>query len=106
MKYYIDKRIMEVVNENDFDTTYLAPEVFYEFDYETNDNVKEVWCIGNGQYIDFVYERGEIGCLSLNLIRQAHFSEYDVTPIYLKKYSIPKDLYLEVLLESGYEEGF
>lgn len=97
MKYYVDKRIGQVVSEKDIDMNFLAPELYYEYRSNgTEDIITETWQYKNG-LINFSYlipEEMPVDS-NLNKLRELHFEENNVQPYRLAVYAVPDKWFTE-----------
>ena len=93
--YFMDKRIWEVVE--DLDTSFLAPELHYEIVEGTDENVIiEEWFCENGDTFEFKTEPNKEG---VDLIREDAFNLLKNKPIYVKKLTIPSNIFRNMVLE-------
>lgn len=98
MKYYVDCRIGEVVAEEDIDTDFLAPELFYEYwNNGSKSMIIETWEVSPNGMIDFAYLISEKQPKGFDLYRerQSHFEEHGVKPYRLKAYGVPDKWFKE-----------
>lgn len=101
MKYYVDKRIMEVVSEDEIRLDYLAPELYYEYrNNGTEDIITETWQCVNG-LIDFSYQISECRPKGFDLdkSRELHFEKHNVNPFRLYAYAVPDKWFKEEIGE-------
>lgn len=90
-KYYVDKRIMEIVKS--LDTSYMAPELYYEYLCGRDDHtIVEKWACGNQQFINFYVDKNEP---HKALARKIHMENHKANPIYLESYTVPKSWFDE-----------
>jgi len=99
MRYFVDKRIMEVVKEDELDFNMLAPEMYYEYRKGVNEGIIiEKWQLPNGKNIDFASATGD---QMKSKQREAHFKRhgcYDEYK-YLIAYTVPPSWFKEQIEE-------
>lgn len=104
MRYYFDRRRNEIVNEDEININYLAPEVYYEYCENTFDAFTEKWYVGNDSYLDIFYTMEDIGNEKVQYIRRYMFDKYNTEPMKLCIFYVPSEEYHKTLKHFGYDE--
>lgn len=104
MKYYVDKRMGEVVREDELDFN-LAPELFYEYKESPDELIHEEWFCANGKFLTFSHEEG---LASTGKDREEFFKSHDTEYLYLVSYSVISEWYKEIIeeCEEDYEGDY
>lgn len=96
MSYYVDKRINEVVK--DLDTSFLAPELFYEYLNSGSENVViETWSgTGSCNILEISYNpKVIVSMIDLFDVRTKAFEENGFKPMNLISYAAPPTVFRE-----------
>lgn len=95
MKYYVDKRIMEIVKEEDLDLNFMAPESYYEYcGNETDFMITEVWKV---QKEDKTYGLLDVNYTidtpnnMINMERDSMMEKNKVKGLFLVRFIVPKE---------------
>lgn len=101
MKYYYDVRTKEIQNENELDTTCMAPECYFEVCENIQIFFIETWLVRNNSYIDIMYTPEQK--TMANNIRTSLFKQNKVSPLCIIRYTMPKKDFKKLLNEFGYD---
>lgn len=103
MRYYFDRRRNEIVNEDEINIDYLAPEVYYEYCENHMNYFIEVWCMENNKFLKVAYSTIDCEQGLVNDIRDEMFKKYNLEPIFLSEYYVPSEQFHQALKHFGLE---
>lgn len=100
MKYYVDKRIMDIVSEKDIDIAKLPSSAYYEYARGSNEDViiERYQCTNNIKLM-FAYRPildGE-DRKRVEVKREGYFRQLKSKPLYLISYTVPAEWYDEMI---------
>ena len=96
MRYFVDLRTDEILDETSEELQYLAPELYCEY-CRGLESFIETWYVYEDKNIDVAYTKEAIESGLVAFIRNEVFSENKVKPIFIKRYTVPSDIFDRVI---------